>query len=117
MPKSIFEQPSNENHYFFKSQGTPKVAKNGTKTGTKNGTLKSIEKYTKMTSFGTSWGGSSKSLFQGFLASGPEVVPQRPPGGAQGRPEPLQVPIFDDFWSLWVDFDVIWATLGYSSDA
>ena len=45
-------------------------------------------------------GGSACSLFCWFLASGPQVVPKRPPGGAQGCPEPLQVPIFYDFWSL-----------------
>ena len=45
-------------------------------------------------------GGSTKSLFWWFLASGPQVVPKRPPGGAQGCPEPLQVPIFADFLSI-----------------
>ena len=110
VPKSIFEWRYQGEHYFFKSQGLQKVAKNDTKTGTKNSTLKSIEKCSKMTSFGTSWGGSACSLFWWFLASGPQVVPKMPPGGAQGCPEPFQVPIFYDFESIWGGF---WCDLGY----
>ena len=116
MPKSILEQPSNENHYFFRSQGAKKVAKNGTKTGTKNGTLKSIEKCSNMTSFGTSWGGPRSHFFNGFWHPGPKWCPrgvQGEPRGAQSHSKYQFLMIFGRFG---VDFDVIWATFGYSSE-
>ena len=55
-------------------------------------------------------GGSTKSLFWWFLASGPQVVPKRPPGGAQGCPESSQVPTLMIYCRFGVDFDVIFGS-------
>ena len=42
---------------------SPKSHEHDTKTGIEKNTLKHIEKYLKIGSFGTLWGGSAKSLF------------------------------------------------------
>ena len=69
-----------------------------------------------MTSFGTSWGGPRSHFFDGFWHPGPKWCPrglQGEPRGAQSHSKYQFVMIFGRFG---VDFEVIWATFGYSSE-
>ena len=102
---------------YFKGPGEAKIEKISIKNRTWKNTKKQLctfeQKNKNVLKKDLLWhllGGSACSLFWWFLASGPQVVPKMPPGGAQGCPEPFQVPIFDDFGSIWGGF---WCDLGY----
>ena len=56
------------------------------KTGIKKSILKSREKCSKITSFGTSWGGPPSHFFDGFWHPGPKWCPR----GLQGEPRGAQ---------------------------
>ena len=117
MPKSIFEWHYQGTHYFFKSQGLQKVAKNDTKTGTKNSTLKSIETCSKMTSFSTPCGGGPPShVFYVFWYPGPKWCPRGLQGEPRGAQSHSKYQFLMIFGRLGMDFDVIWATFECSRE-
>ena len=116
MSKLIFERRHQGKHNFFRSQELQKVAENRRKTDTKNSTLKSIEKCSKMTSFGSPWGGQRNHFFDGFWHLGPRWCPRCLQGGSRGaqrHPKYQLLLIVDRFW---VDFEVILATFGCSRE-
>ena len=85
------------------------------KEGLKNGGLGTMWQLGRATGvrsgiFGVLWGGSTKSLFDGFCRPGPRGCPRWVQEGSQGCPEPPKFRFLMIFCRFGVEFAVIFDT-------